>query len=264
MDTPDEREPAAGRWGARTLTVLRVLAVPSVAAVMIVSLWGDGTPPTADTAPTYLVADVPLPADCVPNPKPPPTEYGFVARVKGGTMTGPSISVTGMDISICGVIRLVNATPGTGCEGVQARTLIPADGVVVNKLKSQLTVIPGKPLDLPVKVKASPMQSDLKCTDSDDGITLELEVKVKGGAGAFGLTCIVPFSGKTRGVVTGPLLSPPYEGSVTITGTLNGGGVTNNDAFCPGDLPERVERITGLPSGGYKVKWPAKISVYHP
>ncbi len=237
-------------------------AVPVVVAAIIAAtmLSGSAAPRVATVAP----AAVKLPADCVPNPNPPPTEYGFVARVTGGTVTGDRMKVTDMDVSVCGVIRVVNATPGSNCAGIQGELVIPADGVVTNGLKAQLTVIPGSPIDIPVEVTATPMASYVRCDDSSGGLKMDLNLKVRGSAGGFGLACQVPFTGTVHSTVTGPLLTPPYTGNTTITGKVDAGQVANKDKFCPGQLPGRVNRIAGLPTTGYDVNWPTKVSIYHP
>ena len=190
--------------------------------------------------------------------------YGFAARVTGGTVTGDRMKVTDVDVSVCGVIRVVNATPGSGCSGIQGQLVIPADGVVTNGLKAQLTVIPGSPIDIPVDITATPMSSDIECADSSGGLKMQLNMRVSGSAGGFGLACKVPFTGTVHSTVTGSLLTPPYEGHTTITGQVDAGKVSNNDKFCPGQLPGRVNRIAGLPTTGYDVNWPTKVSIYHP
>ena len=235
---------------------------PAVAAAIVgaTMLPGSAAPCIATVVPTA----VKLPADCVPTPHPPPTEYGFVARVTGGTVTGDRMKVTDMDVSVCGVIRVVNATPGSNCTGIQGELIIPADGVVTNGLKAQLTVIPGSPIDIPVEVTATPMASYVRCDGSSGGLKMDLNMKVRGSAGGFGLACQVPFTGTVHSTVTGPLLTPPYEGNTTITGKVDAGQVANNDKYCPGQLPGRVNKIADLPTTGYDVNWPTKVSIYHP
>jgi hypothetical protein len=119
-------------------------------------------------------------------------------------------------------------------------------------------------VDVPTEVVAQPMASNVSCTDSGDGLTMDLNLKVRGSAGVFGLKCEVPFTGEVHATVTGPLLTPPYEGETTIEGTVAAGKVSNSDKFCPGQLPGRLNRIAGLPDAGYQVHWPTKVSIYHP
>lgn len=241
----------------------------AVGAVVLTVLPGAAAPPgpSAPQAPVVptVAAAVPLPAACKPNPNPPPTEYGFVARVTGGTVAGDGpLEISDIDVSVCGVVRVVAAQAGSGCEGIQARLVIPADGVVTHGLEASL-VIPGMPRmeDVPTRVVASPMASDVACND-EDGLAMDLDLRISGSAGIFGLQCEVPFTGAVRATVTGPLLTPPYEGQTRVKGAVRVGAVSNNDKFCPGRLPRRLNRIAELPATGYQVDWPAKVSIYHP
>ncbi len=240
----------------------------AIAAVVLTMLPGSAAPEVTTVAaalPEAVTSVVPRPAACKPNPNPPPTEYGFVARVTDGTVTGEGpLSVTEIDVSVCGVVRLVAASSG-GCTGVQGRLIIPADGVITNSLKADFSIA-GLPAmeNVPTEVIAEPMSSDISCDDSDDGLTMDLRLRVSGSAGVFGLQCRVPFTGEVRATVTGPLLTPPYRAQAVITGAVQAGAVSNNDKFCPGRLPERVNRVAGLPDAGYQVDWPVEVSIYQP
>ncbi|WP_436698459.1 hypothetical protein [Nocardioides sp. BYT-33-1] len=225
-------------------------------------------PPAGASAPSSarLAAEVPLPAACRPNPGPPPTEYGFVARVTEGSVTGPGpLRIVDVDVSVCGVIRLVNAQPGSGCTGIQAQLVIPAEGVVTNGLNASLAIAGAPVIDnVPTKVNAAPMSSDVACGDSVGGLKMDLSLKVDGSAGVFGLQCRVPLTGRVHATVSGALLSPPYRGQATIKGAVEVGAVSNHDEFCPGRLPRRLNGLVGLPASGYQVDWPAEVSVYQP
>lgn len=237
--------------------------LPAVLAIAFLALPSSAAPQPATVR---TAAAVPLPGDCKPTPNPPPTEYGFVARVTGGTLTGSGpLKVTGIDVSVCGVIRLVNARPGSNCHGAQGELIIPADGIVTNALDARLA-IQGMPVieNVPTTVKATPMTSYLSCDDSSSGLKLDLNMKVAGSAGAFGLACDVPMSGTVHATVTGPLLTSPYQGNATMTGSVTLGRVANNDKYCPGRLPTRIDTIAALPDSGYQVNWPTKVSVYSP
>lgn len=243
-----------------------LLAVGAVALTVLpgAAVTPGPSAPRAPLAPTAAAA-VPLPAGCKPNPDPPPTEYGFLARVTGGTVAGDGpLDISAIDVSVCGVVRVVAAQAGSGCEGIQARLVVPAAGVVTNGLDASL-VIPGMPAmrNVPTRVVASPMAADVACDDAD-GLAMDLELRISGSAGIFGLRCEVPFTGTVRASVTGPLLTPPYEGRTTIEGDVQVGAVRNNDKFCPGRIPRRLNRIADLPATGYRVHWPAKVSIYHP
>lgn len=217
----------------------------------------------AAAAPTAVTATK-LPADCVPTPHPPPTQYGFVARVQGGSLTGPSLRVRDMDVSVCGVLTVINAQPGSHCSGVQAALEIPADGVIVDAMTSRLTIIPGHPLDPPVEVHALPTRSPVACGSSAHGLKADLTVNIVGATGLFGLRCKIPFTGTMRSTLTGALLSPPYVGNLKLRGSLHADRVSNNGKYCPGDLPAHIDDLAKLPSGGYRATWPAKISIYQP
>lgn len=259
MTRPDRPARMRGTW--RWLPLLGVTA----AVLTIVPGSAAARGPTAATG-VPAAAPVPLPASCRPTPNPPPTQYGFVAQVTGGTVTGDGpLKVSEIDVSVCGVVELINAQSGSGCTGVQGRLIIPVDGVVTNGLKADLAIDGMPPIeDVPTEVVAEPMSSDIACADSDDGLKMELRLKVNGSAGAFGLQCHIPFTGEVKATVTGPLLTPPYQGETTIKGTVEAGMVSNNDKFCPGWLPKRVNRIADLPATGYQVNWPTKVSIYQP
>ncbi len=235
-------------------------------AVVVVTMLPGSAAPRAATATTIVPAAVPLPASCKPNPNPPPTEYGFVARVTNGTVTGTGpLRVAAIDVSVCGVVRVVDAQSGSGCTGIQGRLIIPSDGVVTNGLEADLAVS-GMPLieDVPTEVTAEPMTSDVVCDDSDDGLKMDLSLEVNGSAGAFGLQCRVPFRGEVHATVTGNLLTGDFKADMEMTGTVDAGTVGNNDRFCPGWLPSRVNEIADLPASGYQVHWPGHVSIYHP
>jgi hypothetical protein len=203
-----------------------------------------------------------LPAGCKPTPNPPPTEYGFVARATKGTVTGPRLSATGIDMSVCGVITVVNAAPGSGCQHVQAQLRVPSDGVVVNAIDTRLTLVPGQRPRVPVQLHASPVRQGLTCADSAGGFKISLAVTLRVGAGLFGLQCRIPLSGTLTTVVKGPLLTPPYHSSQVLSGSFRSSAVANNDRYCPGQLPAKINRIAGLPSKGYQVRLPTQLAVY--
>jgi len=235
-----------------------------LAAVVCIGMPSSAAPqaPSAKAA----VSGMPLPSDCKPDPNPPPTEYGFVARISDGTLDGSGpLKVNGIDVSVCGVIRLVNAQPGSGCSGIQGQLIIPGDGVVTNSLDASLA-IKGMPViqHVPTTVSVAPLTSYLSCGSSSDGLKLDLNMSLTGSSGAFGLACDVPMSGTLHATVTGPLLTSPYRGNATMTGAVSLGTVSNNDAYCPGQLPSRINRIADLPDSGYQANWPAKVSVYMP
>lgn len=207
-------------------------------------------------------AGVPLPADCVPTPHPPPTEYGFVALVTNGTVTGPAVSVTGLDLSICGVLTIVNPAPGSHCATVQAQLRIPGDGVVTSGIDTRLTVVPKMRPKLPVQLHVVPLRQGIDCVDSSHGFTINLAMTMQVGAGAFGLQCRIPLSGTLTTTVSGHLLTPPFHSDQTMTGTFSAGTVVNDDRYCPGNLPASVNRIAGLPAGGYRAMLPTRLAVY--
>ncbi len=258
MTRPDR----CAAWTRRTWRWAPLLAV---AAVVLTMLPGSAAPRVM-TAAVLVPAAVPLPPACVPTPNPPPTQYGFVARVTGGTVGGDGpLKVTQIDVSVCGIVEVINAQSGSGCTGIQSRLIIPKEGVVTNGLKADLVIDGMPPIEnVPTEVVAEPMSSDVSCADSDDGLKMELSLKINGSAGAFGLQCHVPFTGEVHATVTGPLLTPPYQGETTIEGTVDAKTVSNNDQLCPGWLPKRVNKIAELPATGYQVHWPTKVSIYHP
>ena len=250
-------------------------AVGLVAAVgVLVTLVGTGVAADATRAvrgavglaevePVAAAEAVPLPAACNPTPNPPPTQYGFVARVKGGTLDGDRVAMTDLDLSVCGIIEVVDAQD-PGCEGVQGLLKIPGEGVVVNSMKTTYTPIPDKVLEVPATVEARPVEQLLPCSDSADGITTDLSVDLLGRVGVFGIECAVPATGTLKGTITGKLLTPPFEGDAVLTGELSLEPVANNDKYCPGTLPDRVDELLDLPLEGNATRLPAKVSVYHP
>lgn len=256
----------------RLWKVLRAAIAPiAITAVLIASMLAasKSDAPTASkdalaAMASFAQANVPLPAACKPTPNPPPTEYGFVARVENGTIGGENFEVSEIDVSVCGILRVINATAGSGCDGIQARLVIPSDGVIVRNMKAELTTIPGIKVEVPIEVKAEATTSDVACASSSGGLKTDLTLKVTGKVGAFGLKCGLPISGEAKSTITGALLTPPYQGSTTLTGDLSIGKVTNNDKFCPGNLPDHVNAIAETPASGNGISWPAKISVYHP
>jgi hypothetical protein len=246
------------------------LAVPAV----LVATWGlltlpadagPGGPPSSSVRAVASAAAVAatVPPGCRPTRNPPPTEYGFVARIEQGSIDAGVLKIASMDVSICGVLRLVASPPGTSCP-VSTQLRVPADGVKVTALKAVFDIIPNKPLEVPVKMRARPTVSLISCEgDSKDGFKAELNVALEGRAGLFGLECAIPFTGVAKSVITGPLLSPPYEGQATLKGDdFTVGKVANHDKFCPGQLPGRVDRLTGLPIAKVPIDLKAKIAVY--
>jgi hypothetical protein len=118
--------------------------------------------------------------------------------------------------------------------------------------------------NVPTEVEAVPMSSNVACDDSAGGLKMDLDLRINGSAGVFGLQCKVPLTGTVTGTVTGDLLEPPYRGETTIEGAVEIGAMSNNDRFCPGRLPQRLNALVGLPAAGYRVDWPADVSIYHP
>lgn len=207
--------------------------------------------------------DIPLPADCHPTDNPPPTEYGFVAKITKGSVEGGVMELDGLRGRMCGIIRLVSgAHPDCPVEG---KLIIPSDGVVFpDDLTTTLTVVPGMRPEVPTKVNAQPIEHVIDCNgSSEDGLTLDLSIVVDGKAGAFGLECAVPFSGIARTRITGELFSGDYTGEFTLTGDgFHAGRVGNNDKYCPGELPDHVNRIAELPGDDYQAELSGDVAIY--
>ncbi|GAA3645251.1 hypothetical protein GCM10022237_00870 [Nocardioides ginsengisoli] len=247
------------------------LAVPAV----LLTTWGLLTLPAdarPGVPPSYGVRGVgatapaaQVPAGCRPTSNPPPTEYGFAARVEQASINAGALRIADLDVSICGILRLVSSPPGTSCP-VSTELHVPADGVKVTALKAVFDIIPGKPLEVPVTMRARPTVSLISCEgDSANGFKARLDLALEGRAGLFGLQCAIPFTGIASSVITGPLLSPPYEGQATLKGSdFTVAKVTNHDKYCPGQLPARVGRLAGLPITKVPIDLKAKIAVYQP
>lgn len=225
-------------------------------------------PASADRAPSRVPASVvraavpQVPPGCRPDRDPPPTEYGVVARVESGSIDAGVLRIEDMDISICGVLRLVRS--GESACPVSTQLRIPADGVKANALRAVFDIIPDKPLVVPVSMSASATESTVSCSGSSSGgFKANLNVALQGRARLFGLQCVIPFTGVARAVITGPLLSPPYEGTATLKGDgFTVGKVANHDKYCPGELPGRIDRLAGLPITKVPIDLKAKITVY--
>lgn len=225
-------------------------------------------PASADQAPSRVPASVAraaapqVPPGCRPSRNPPPTEYGVVARIESGSIDAGVLKIDDMDISMCGVLRLVRS--GESSCPVSSQLVIPSDGVKANALRAVLDIIPDKPLEVPVSMSASPTTSTISCSGSSSGgFKANLDVVLQGRARLFGLQCAIPFSGTARTVITGPLLSPPYEGTATLKGdNFRVLGVSNNDRYCPGQLPARIKRLARLPIQNVPIDLKAKITVY--
>jgi|GEM_PF-3645930 len=219
--------------------------------------------PEVTRAAAKFAQNVPLPADCQPTDNPPPTEYGFVAKITKGSVKGGVMQLEGLQGRMCGIIRLI---PGIdpGCP-VEGKLIIPGDGVLFpDDLKTTLNVIPGMHPKVPTKVNAHPIEHAINCNgSSQDGLTLDLSITVDGRAGAFGLECAVPFSGIARTRITGDLFSGDYTGEFTLTGDeFHAGKVSNNDKYCPGELPGHVNRIAQLPGDGYRAELSGTVAIY--
>lgn len=268
-EKPMRRRP---KW-TRTLACLAAVATVLLATTGIAT-WRQGTTPdsgdpaTAGTAGLLRAAaqrsgDVPLPDDCRPTADPPPTEYGFVATVTEGSVTGGVMKLTGLTARMCGIIRVVDGThPGCEAEG---KLIIPSDGVVFpDDLRTTLTVVPGMSPEVPTRVHAHPIEQVINCNGSSkDGLKLTLSIRVDGKAGAFGLRCAIPFSGTARTTITGDLLSGDYTGEFTLVGKhFHAGTVANNDKYCPGELPSHVNRIAQLPGKNYDVRMSGTVAIY--
>lgn len=225
-------------------------------------------PASADQAPSGVPASVvrgavaQVPPGCRPTRNPPPTEYGVVARVESGSVDAGVLEIDDMDISICGVLRLVRS--GESACPVSTQLVIPSDGVKANALRATFAIIPGKPLEVPVSMSASATRSTVSCTGSSSGgFKADLDVALQGRARLFGLQCVIPFTGVARAVITGPLLSPPYEGTATLKGdSFTVAKVANHDKYCPGELPARIDRLARLPITKVPIDLKAKITVY--
>lgn len=216
----------------------------------------------AGPAAAATVEPVPLPLDCQPTSNPPPTEYGFVARLTAGRVSGPAVTIDPMTARICGIIRIV---PGTGGCTAQGQLRVPADGVIFpDDLKATLTVVPGMHPKIPVTAQAQPVVVDIPCAgSSQNGLKLDLPLTVSGGAGAFGLSCNLTISGTAHSVITGDLFSGNYQGTVTLTGNnFHATPVTNSGAYCPGQLPQEVNTIAQLPSDDFGLAMAGVVSIY--
>lgn len=225
-------------------------------------------PASADQAPSRAPSPVvqavapQVPPGCRPNRNPPPTEYGVVARVESGSIDAGVLKIDDMDISICGVLRLVRS--GESACPVSTQLVIPSDGVKANALRAIFDIIPDKPLEVPVSMSASATRSTVSCSGSSSGgFKADLNVTLQGRARLFGLQCVIPFAGVAKAVITGPLLSPPYEGTATLKGDgFTVAKVANHDKYCPGELPARIDRLARLPITKVPIDLTAKITVY--
>ncbi|WGX94859.1 hypothetical protein [Nocardioides sp. L-11A] len=250
--------------GTRVWIRVHAVLIALVAGATLLSLPADAAGPRSAVVSVAAPAAAPqVPPGCRPTRNPPPTEYGFVARIEEGSIDAGVLKVEDMDVSVCGVLRLVSSPPGSPCP-VSSELRIPADGVKVNTVRAVFDIIPGNPLVVPVSMQARPTASLVSCEgDSSDGFKAELTVALEGRAGLFGLECALPFTGVATSVITGPMLSPPYEGQATLKGTdFTVGRVANHDKFCPGTLPERIDGLAGLPITKVPIDLTAKIAVY--
>jgi len=208
---------------------------------------------------------MPLPADCRPTPNPPPTEYGFVAKITQGGVKGGRMEISGLTAQMCGIVRIV-AGKDPGCKA-QGELIIPSDGIIFpSDLKTTLNVVPGMSPQVPTEVRARPVTKVIDCNDSSaNGLKLELAITVDGKAGAFGLECAIPFTGTAHTVITGDLLSGDYTGDFTMTGDdFRAEKVANNDKYCPGHLPGHVNAIAALPGSGYHADLSGQVAIYQP
>ncbi len=264
-DLPESRTRSAtrsARPGGRRTALVAGLVAAGVLMVLPADA-GPSSPTVRDAAPSARAAAPQVPSSCRPTPNPPPTEYGFVARFEEGSIEAGPLTLDDLDISVCGIIRLVASPAGTSCP-VSAELRVPADGVRVTSLRATLDLIPGKPLEVPVELQARPTVSAIPCTgDSEDGLELDLNLVMEGRAGVFGLECAIPFTGRARSVVTGPLRSPPWEGEASLKGDgLTVGTIANPGRLCPGDLPAGLADLTGLPYTDVVVDLDGKVAVY--
>ena len=219
--------------------------------------------PRVTRAAAEFAEDIPLPADCRPTDNPPPTEYGFVAAITQGSVEGGVMELDGLQGRMCGIIRLAAGThPECPVEG---KLIIPSDGVIFpDDLTTTLNVVPGMQPEVPTAVTAHPIEHAIDCNrSSQDGLTLDLSIVVDGKAGAFGLECAVPFSGIARTRITGELFSGDYTGEFTLSGDeFHAGSVGNNDKYCPGELPDHVNKIAQLPGDDYRAELSGDVAIY--
>jgi len=216
----------------------------------------DVTPAAAQRA-----ASVSLPAECAPTDNPPPTEYGFVAKATKGSVEGGVMKIEGLTGRICGIIRLVSSTI-PGCP-VVGKLIVPSAGVMFrDDLTTTLTVVPDMRPEVPTTVDMARIEQPIDCgASSEDGLKVDLDLAAHGRAGAFGLECAIPFSGTARIRITGD----PFGGTgkFTLRGDqFSAGSVSNNDKYCPGELPGHVDRIAQLPGKNYTVKISGKLAIY--
>ncbi|NHA00065.1 hypothetical protein G5V59_07375 [Nocardioides sp. W3-2-3] len=226
-------------------------------------------PASADQAPSGVPASVvraavpQVPPGCRPRRNPPPTEYGVVARIESGSIDAGVLKIEDMDVSICGVLRLVRS-------GESACPVSTQAGDSCRRGEGQR---PARRLrHHPRQAARGAGQHErqrhpvhrLLHRQTQGGFRADLNVALQGRARLFGLQCVIPFTGVAKAVITGPLLSPAVRGDRDVEGrqTSPSRRSPTTTSTARASLPTRIDRLVRLPITKVPIDLKAKITVY--
>jgi hypothetical protein len=222
-----------------------------------------------------------LPADCIPTTPPgqvgelgvvgelgalpDPNLSGRLVSAPGSLAAGP-VAVPGITGKACGVVKLTNGSPPCPVSG---EVILPADGQRFPTLKAAVTLIPGITPEVPFTPEPQQITGTLVCGNgtSTAGLTASVDAVVGGGAGLFGLTCVVMVHIALDGTANGPIFAAPgwYLGGTFRSSDFTIPAVTPT-AACPPGVAANLNNIVGLPltPGKATLVLPFALEVYTP
>jgi hypothetical protein len=179
------------------------------------------------------------------------------------------VSVPGITGKICGYVKLINGSQKSGCP-VLGQVVLPAAGQSFPpSINATITAIPGIVPRVPFKPMPQDITGTLVCNggSSTAGLTASVNAAVGGGAGLFGLNCVVTVHISLNGTANGPILGSSgwYLGGDFNTSNFTIGAVSPTSA-CPPGVASNVDTLVGLPlqPGKATLNLPFALEVYVP
>jgi hypothetical protein len=212
-------------------------------------------------------ADTSLPADCTPKPSGPPGapyQLGLVGTVQNGVLKAGPATIADITAKFCGIVTVVAGKAPCGATG---SVVSPLDGQIFGSLSAQLTMIPGMDPKVPFVAHPGTITGGFSCVSSQNGLAVNLDAKVSGSTGLFGLSCTIgPISIPLTGVVTGPLTDPAIPATITLRSSDFAVPTVQSSPACGGAVPINLDQIAGLPiaPGGASAVLPATTWIYQP
>jgi hypothetical protein len=240
-------------------------------AVEAARIWASGTAATSipsactPTAPSGQIGYIYLVGEFGAIPDPNLT--GNLVSQPGSLTAGP-VAVPNITGTVCGYVQLTSEqSPGCPASG---EVILPAQGQHFSStIDATVTAIPGlRPL-IPFHPQPGTIQGNLVCNggSSTAGLSAAVTATVGGGAGLFGLNCVVNVTLNLIGKATGPILGTPgwYLGGDFSTNNFGIPAVTPTSS-CPPGVASNLDSIVGLPlpAGAATLNLPFALELYVP